>query len=137
MNQEILTFPGMETDHRQWDHVHSTWRVDIERWQRDHKLAVSQLAKLQEMLRQHGEALESHEQTIERHQQDLRDHDRAMSEYRSQGVGEILQEKLASKHRELAERHETQYEAHVRIRKHHYTVMARLAKLEAAIEAAM
>ncbi len=69
--------------------------------------------------------------------QGLRDHDRAMSEYQDQGAGERLQEKMASKHRELAERHKTQHEAHERIKKHHHTVIAQLAMLRSAIESAM
>lgn len=137
MNHEVLTFPGVQTDLRRWDYVHSTWRADIERWQREHESALSQLAKLQEMIRLHGEALESHAQAIERHQQDLRDHGRAMSEYQSHGADEPLQEKMASKHIELAGQHKTQHEAHERIEDHHRTVMAHLAMLETAIEAAM
>jgi len=44
---------------------------------------------------------------------------------------------MAGKHRELAERHRTQRDAHERIEKHHRTVMARLAKVKAGLEAAM
>ena len=137
MNQEIFTFPGMQAEHRQWDYVHSTWRVDVERWQREHESALSQLAKLQEIIRLHGEALESHAQAIERHQQGLRDHGRAMSEYQSQGVDEPLQEKMASKHRKLAGQHKAQGDAHERIKEYHHTVMAHLTMLRTAIDAAM
>jgi len=137
MNEELLTFPGMQADHRQWDYVHSTWRVDIDRWKKEHESGLSQLAKLQEMIRQHGEALESHAQAIERHQQGLRDHGRAMSEYQNQGAGKPVQETMADKHRELAGHHTTQHEAHERIKKHHHTVMAHLTALTTAIEAAM
>ena len=137
MTQEILTFPCMQADQRQWDYVHSTWCVDIECWQREHESALSQLAKLQEMLRLHGEALGSHARAVEGHQQGLQDHGQAMSEYQNQGAGETLQETMASKHRELAERQRTQHEAHERIKKHHHTVMAHVTMLKAAIEAAM
>ena len=137
MNQEVVTFSDMQSDHRQWDYIHSTWRADVDRWQREHESALSQLAKLEEMIRQHGEALESHSQAIARHQQHLRDHNRAMSEYQHQGAGEPMQKAMASKHRELSGQQKTQHEAHERIKKHHHTVMANLALLKAAIEAAM
>jgi chromosome segregation ATPase len=137
MNQEIVSFAGMQADHRQWDSIHSTWRADVERWQREHQAALSELAELQAMIREHGEALKSHAQTIELHQQALGDHGRAMSEYEHQGIGERVQEAMASKHQELAGRHRTQREAHERIEKHQRTVMARLARVKAALEAAM
>lgn len=137
MNQETLTFAGMQADHHQRDHVHSTWRVDVERWQREHESALSQLATLQKLIRQHGEALESHAQAIERHQRGLRDHGQAMSEYEHPSTGERLQEILASSHRELAEQHRTQRDAHERIGEHHQTVMARLATVKAALEAGL
>jgi hypothetical protein len=137
MTQELLTFPGMQGDHRQWDYVHSTWRADVERWQREHESALSQLAKLEEMIRQHGRALESHAQAIEHHQQGLRDHGRAMAEFQKPGGGEPVQNAMASKHRELTGQHRTQHEAHERIKKHHHTVMAHVTMLKAAIEAAM
>jgi chromosome segregation ATPase len=137
MNQEIVSFAGMQADHRQWDSAHSTWRADVERWQREHQSALSELAELQEMIREHGAALESHAQAIEGHQQALRDHGRAISEYEHQGIGERVQETMASKHQELAERHRTQRDAPERIEKHHRTVVARLARVKAALEAGM
>jgi hypothetical protein len=137
MEQEVVTYPGMQADHRQWDYIHSTWRVDIERWRGEHEASLLQLAKLQEMIRQHGEALESHAKAIERHQESLRDHGRAMSSYQGHGAGEPLQETMASKHRENAERHEMHRDAHERIKKHHHTVMAHLTMLKTALEAAM
>ena len=95
MKQEIVTFAGMQADHRRWDYVHSTWRVNIERWQGEHESALSKLAKLQGMIRQHGESLESQVQAIQRHQQGLRDHGRATSEYQNQGPGGPLRETMA------------------------------------------
>jgi phosphohistidine phosphatase SixA len=117
--------------------VHSTWRTDVERWKREHQSALSELTTLQEMIRQHGEALEAHAKMIEDHQRSLRDHGRAMSEYEHHGTAERLQEALAGKHRELAHEHLTNRDAHQRIGKHHQTVMARLAAVQAALEAAM
>jgi chromosome segregation ATPase len=137
MNQEILSFTSMQADHRRWDHVHSTWRVDLEHWQREHESALSELTKLQEMIRQHGEALAAHAQAIEQHQQDLSNHDQAISEYEHLGTNERLQETLADAHRALSERHQTQRDAHQRIGKHHRTVMERLANVKAALEAAL
>ncbi|NLF68365.1 MAG: hypothetical protein GX575_04840 [Candidatus Anammoximicrobium sp.] len=137
MNQETVSFAGIQADHRQWTSVHSAWRDDVERWQREHQSALSELAKLQGMIREHGEALESHAQAIELHQQALRDHGRAMSEYEHQGIGEGVQEAMAGQHRELAERHRKQRDAHERIEKHHRTVIDRLTRVKAALEAAM
>ena len=114
-----------------------TWRVDIERWRGEHESALSKFVKLEEMIRQHGESLESHAQAVERQQEGLRDHGRAMAEYQHQGAGERLQETMAVKHREHAQRHKTVHEAHERMKKHHHTVMAHLRALQAAIEAAM
>mgnify|MGYP001034689609 CR=1 FL=1 len=137
MNQPVLTFPAVEADYRQWDYVHSTWRVDIERWRREHESALAQLAKLQEIIRLHGDALNSHAEAVERHHQSLQDNARAMSEYQSQGGGEGVQQRMASHHNELAEQHEAQRDAHERIKKYHHTVMAHLATMKTAIDAAM
>ena len=137
MKQEVVTVASMQSDHRQWDYEHSNWRADIEHWQREHESALSQLAKLQELIRQHGEALHWHTNALEQHQQSLRNHKRAMSVYQTQGGGERLQETLAETHGEHAQRHKTQQVAHERIKKHHHTVMAHLTMLKTAIEAAM
>ena len=136
MNREPSTLEDMQADHRQWDHVHSTWRVDIGRWRTEHESALSELAKLQEIIRQHGDALDAHAKTIERHQQEPRDHERAMAELKREG-GEQLQEAMRKEHCEHAEQHNGQRAAHERIKKHHHTVMAHLTMLRAAIEAAM
>jgi hypothetical protein len=137
MNEKPVSFASMRADHRQWDYVHSTWRVDLERWQHEHESALSELTKLQEMIHQHGEALEAHAKAIEQHQEDLSNHERTMSEYEHQGTDEHLQETMASAHQELTLRHQTQRDAHQRIAKHHRVVMDRLANVKAALEAAM
>ena len=135
MKNEMYTFPDMQADYRLWDHAHSIWRIDNEGWRGEHETALLQLAKLHQVVRQHGKSLESHAQAIEDHQKDLRDQDRAMSEYQNQG--EPLQETMVSKHLELAERYKMQHKAHERIKKHHHSVMAHVMMLRAAIEAAM
>jgi hypothetical protein len=137
MKQETINFERMQADHRQWDYEQLRWRSDIETWQRDHELALSQLSKLQEFICQHGEALQSHAEALEQLDQGLRDHHRAMSEYEIHGEGERLQETLATEHGMHAEQHHTQHEVHERVKKHHHTVMAHLAMLKAAFEEAM
>jgi hypothetical protein len=137
MNQEVVTFASMQDDHRQWDYECLKWRTDIERWQGEHEAALSDLAMLQEFVRQHGEALQCHADALEQRQRSLRDHDRAISEYAMQGRGERAQEKLAEAHREYVRHHDAQQNAHERIKKHHDTVMARLETLKVAIEAGM
>lgn len=137
MNGKIISFATMQADHRQWDHVHSIWRVDLESWRREHEAALSELRKLQEMILQHGQALEAHARAIEQHQQDLSNHERAISEYEHQGTDERLQETMANAHQQLTLRHQTQRDAHQRIGKHHRVVRDRLANVKAALEAAM
>ena len=59
------------------------------------------------------------------------------SDYQNLGEGERVQVAMANDHGEHAEQHNTQNEAHERIKKHHHTVMAQLAMLTTAIESAM
>lgn len=136
MTKVPSTLEDMQPDHRMWDHEHSAWRVDVARWGTEHESALSELAKLQEIIRQHGDALDAHAETMERHQDSLRDHDRAMGEFKRNGGGS-LQEAMEKKHHEYAEQHNGQRAAHERIKQHHHTVMAYLTMLRAAIEAAM
>jgi len=136
MNTESTTLEGMQADHRQWDRVHSTWRVDIEHWKKEHESAVAELMELQEVVRLHGDALDAHAETIERHQSGLRAHGRAMAEPHLDVHGQ-LHESLKKAHREHAEKHDGQRSAHERIKKHHHTVMAHLKMLRTALDAAM
>jgi hypothetical protein len=137
MNQEVVTFASMQDDHRQWNYECLKWRADIERWQGEHEAALSDLAKLEEFVRQHGAALQCHAEALEQRQRSLHDHDRAISEYARQARGERTQEKFAEAHREHVRRHDAQQDAHERIKKHHDTAMARLETLKTAIEAGM
>ena len=136
MNKESSRLEDMQADHRQWDYAHSAWSVDIEHWKTEHESALSELAKLQVIIQQHGAAIAAHAETIERHQDGFRDHERAMDEFQREGGGHI-QEAMRNKHRESADRHNGQRAAHERIKKHHHGVMAHLTMLRAAIEAAM
>ncbi len=137
MNGKNVSFATMQADHRQWDHVHSIWRVDLESWRRQHEAALSELSDLQDMIREHGQALEAHATAIEHQQQDLRSHERAISEYEHQETDERLQKTLARAHQQMTLRHQTQLDAHQRIGNHHRVVMDRLANAKAALEAAM
>lgn len=137
MNEQTIRMEDMQAAYRQWDAVHSTWRADVERWQREHQAALAELAKLQGLVRQHCEAVDAHLQEIERCQQDLCDNQRAMSEFDQQSVGEDLQRALFSKHLACGERHRAQRIAHERIDEHHQKVMKRVQGVTAALEAAM
>ena len=136
MIKQPSTLEDMQADHRQWDYVHLAWRVDIASWRREHELALSELAKLEEVVHQHGDALDAHAEAMERQQDSLRDHERAIAEFKREGGGQ-LQKAMRNEHREHAELHNVQRAAHERMKKHHHTVVAHLTMLRAAIDAAM
>ena len=136
MSKERNTLEDMRPDHRQWDYEHSIWRVDIERWRTEHESALSDLAKLQEIIREHGDLLDTHAETMEWQQQRLRDHNRAMAEFKRVGGGSV-QEAMGMEHRKHAEQHNGQRAAHERIEEYHHKVVAHQTTLRAAIEAVL
>lgn len=52
MQQDVVTFPGMHTDHRHWHSENSMWRDDIEHWRAPHDSAHSLLTKLEELIQE-------------------------------------------------------------------------------------
>ena len=136
MQTQTSTIEDMQAEHRQWDYVHSAWRVDIERWRGEYITALSELAKLQETLHPYGDTINEHAESMERLDSRLRDHERALAEFKGKGDGQ-LQEALELEHRKHAELHSGQCTAHDRIQKHHQAVMTQLRLLKAAIEDAL
>ncbi len=134
MNKEVVSFGSMRADHRHWNASELRWQADINEWQKDHEQAQSQLSELQRLVQLHGEALQSHAKAIEQCQQDQSEHDRAMSGYGTGENDERHEEVLAGKHLAQAKQLELQSEAHERIKKHHYTVIAGLGMLRSAID---
>lgn len=137
MNAQVLTFAGMHADHRLWQSEHALWRDDLESWQSQHKTALEQLAALEQMIRNHGEALDCHAEDIQRIEHSLREHEKAMAAFQREGTNAEVQEPMLKNHRQQAERQSRQRAAHERIKKHHHTVMAHVMMLKSAIEAAM
>ncbi|WP_182868156.1 hypothetical protein [Stieleria mannarensis] len=137
MATEVSTFATMRADHRHWDHDHTNWLQDIAQWQQEHQQAVAQLKQMEELIRMHGEAVQNHAEVIEQHQCVERKHDQAMFGYVTGASNEHDEEAFAEEHARRARQHETQSQAHERIKKHHHTVMAQLSLLKQAMESGM
>ena len=58
MQAEVVTIPGMHADHRHWQSENSMWCDDLGLWRAQHDSALSQLTKLEKIIRQHNEALD-------------------------------------------------------------------------------
>ena len=127
----------MHAEHRLWASEHSMWCDDIELWYRQHESALTQLKKLEELIRQHGECLDCHAQEVQHLQHSAEGHEASMAAYRREGADAEGQQAMCANHLQQAERHAKQREAHEWIKKHHHTVMAHLTMLKTAIEAAM
>jgi hypothetical protein len=136
MNEQIVTIETMQADHRTWLAAHAQWRKDIERWQAEHRSAVSRLVELQNFVGEHGQALDAHAQAFQQAENAIAAHEREIVKQRK-GANEKPQDIVANRHQQQEGAYDRQQDAHERIRKHHDAVMAQLQSLESAAAAAM
>lgn len=136
MNAEVMTSTTMHADHRHWLAAHAQWQQEIARWQAEHETAVERLAKLQDVVRLHGECLEQHARAFRESEQAIAAHERELQEYQA-GANKQPHDVMATRHQAEAEAFRRQQDAQQRIRTHHEAVMAQLFALELTASTAM
>jgi chromosome segregation ATPase len=135
MAKQATTIETMQADHRTWLAAYAQWRQEIERWQAEHGAAVARLAKLQQIVREHGECLEEHARAFQTVEDAIADHERELSKHQAKSGQQP--DDVVMQHQEQEDVFSRQRDAHERIQKHHQAVMAQLQALESSASAAM
>lgn len=137
MSANVKSTAEFHADHRQWHRDVECWSDDIQFWQSEHANAIAQLTGAIEQIRQHAETLDEHADSVLAIEQRLQRHEKSLAAVWQNGTETELDTILNEQHAKQADLHERQQQAHERIKKHHHAVMAKVATLKSALEAAM
>ena len=123
-------------DHLQWESEAAMWRDDIEKWRQEHEAG---LLALNEAIVQHHAALGNHLDTIKHHEAQLAatEHRLAEDERTLQPAMGAIARSLDGPHEEEAGEQDLLRATHERIKRHHYTTMAKVGVLAKALGSEM
>jgi hypothetical protein len=131
------THAQVHADHRQRGDDVRHWRDDVATWNAEQKTVF---AALQAAVAAQTAALEAHAGVLGEHEGTLLEHEHYIVECEKLGRPEVagsVERAWADSHDQEAVRHAGLREAHERIRRHHYTVMARLRLAAKALAESM
>lgn len=132
------TVLDVHADHRQWQNQVSMWKLDLQAWQGEHKVALEELADVVEMIKLHQTASSAHEKDIAAFADAVKAHEHKLVDHlEKEKGGDVGEPAGALAHEQAKKTAETLLQAHERIKKHHHTAMAHVMSLKAALEAAM
>jgi hypothetical protein len=114
--------------HRAWQRDHEAWRADVGRWRKELQAAQAELAEVRIMLQDSLDALETHADAVWENEQRIRAHELVLGAEVREGKRKT-DKAWAAIHSRHALAHERLNEAHTRIKQHHRTVIAEIARL--------
>jgi hypothetical protein len=113
----------MHSEHRQWLSDNALWRDEAVLWQNEIDNALKEMKKLEDALRDHRKELNNHLATISAEEKIVAEHECALADFEKGGPGDSLVS-MARTHKQTADNHSQQRQAHERLKKHHHTVIA-------------
>ncbi len=124
----------MHGEHQQWLGDNGMWRDDLAIWQREIDQVLGELQTLEDASREVRKELQDHLRAIAAEEHGLKEHEHVLAELeRGAAVDELELLHLAKQHRENADRHARQRQAHERLKERHHTVMAQWSVLLKAL----
>jgi hypothetical protein len=118
-----LSHAEMHSDHQQWTSKETLWEDEARIWLKEIDTALADAKRLETILSNHRKAMEAHFENVRGLRQTRGGHERALADYEKGGRGEDLIA-MAPKHEQEAEKHYQLYQAHERVKRHHYTALA-------------
>lgn len=130
------TLAQIHADHVRWRSESQWWREEAGFWQDEAQRAIEDLKQVQSAFDAHVDALREHAAAIEHQDQFVVEHEHSLAEVLAQGVDPDKQ-RLEGHHDEESIRHGAQRAAHERIKRHHFSTIARWQLLLRSLGEAM
>lgn len=129
----MTTHTAAHKDHQQWQNENAMWRDDTQQWQKEHQAALQELTAA---IKCHTDALNDHLGSIGQHETNVLESERIIAD--SERAGTPTTDKGHTEPHQQEARQQAQLrEAHERIKRHHYSAMAKLAVVTKAMGACM
>lgn len=117
------THEKMHLDHLAWTNEGCFWHDAVRTWQKDVEVALKEIARVEQALRDHEKELEIHAAAIKLYGQKVGEHEHAIAQFEKGGAGEDLPE-LAGGHAGEEGHQRQQRETHERLKQKHHVIMA-------------
>ena len=135
MSDQPLAVPSIHQDHRNWQSEHSMWRLDMESWNKQIAIGISELEELQQMLAHQQIVLKEHELKIKEQEQAMFSHEHELANCEKQGLD--CGDGFTEKHFDISKRIDGTRSDHERIKTYHHNLMAKLNGLAKTMDATM